>query len=223
LTFESEKGAMKLKMKYCLIVLLTISMSALADMQQDIVDIQHAWAKANYDTAENEQERVFEDLVKQAQTVADANPGKAEPKVWQGIVLSTQAGVVGGLGALGKAKEARKLLQEAEKIDPDALNGSIYTSLGSLYYQVPGWPLGFGNDKKAEEYLKHALAVNPDGIDPNYFYGDFMLDQGKPAEAVGYFEKAMQAPARPERPLADEGRKKEIAAKLVLAKKELNY
>jgi tetratricopeptide (TPR) repeat protein len=191
-------------------------------MQQDIVDIQHNWAKANYDTAEDQQEKAFEDLVKQAQAVVDANPDKAEPKVWQAIVLSTQAGVVGGLGALGKVKAARKLLEEAEKIDPDVLNGSVYTSLGSLYYQVPGWPLGFGSDDQAEEYLKKALTVNPNGIDPNYFYGDFMLEEGKPAEAIKYLEKAMNAPARPNRPLADQGRKREIAAKLTKAKEQLN-
>jgi tetratricopeptide (TPR) repeat protein len=213
---------MKQKMKYLLIALLTTSMPALADMQQDIVDIQHNWAKANYDTAEDQQEKAFEDLVKQAQAVVDANPDKAEPKVWQAIVLSTQAGVVGGLGALGKVKAARKLLEEAEKIDPDVLNGSVYTSLGSLYYQVPGWPLGFGSDDQAEEYLKKALTVNPNGIDPNYFYGDFMLEEGKPAEAIKYLEKAMNAPARPNRPLADQGRKREIAAKLTKAKEQLN-
>lgn len=213
---------MKLKLNYLLVALLTISLPALADMQQDIMAVQHGWAKANYDTPKKEQEKAFEELVQQAQAVVDANPDKAEPKVWQAIVLSTQAGVVGGLGALSKVKEARKLLEAAEKIDPNVLNGSVYTSLGSLYYQVPGWPLGYGSDKKAEQYLKKALAANPEGIDPNYFYGDFLLELGKPAEAVKYFEKAMQAPARPDRPLADSGRKKEIEAKLVLAKKELN-
>ena len=201
---------------------LFMSSPAFADMQQDIVDIQHAWAKANYDTAEDQQEKAFEELVRQAQAVADSYPDKAEPKVWQAIVLSTQAGVVGGLGALGKVKEARDLLEAAEAIDPNALDGSIYTSLGSLYYQVPGWPIGFGNDDKAEKYLKKALTLNPDGIDPNYFYGDFMLEEGKPQEAMKYFEKAMNAPQRPNRPLADTGRKREIAAKLTKVKEQLN-
>ena len=36
-------------------------------------------------------------------------------------------------------------------IDPKALDGSAYASLGSLFYQVPGWPIGFGDDKKAAE------------------------------------------------------------------------
>jgi len=212
---------MKSKIIPLAISALLFSLSASADMQADLSDIQHAWAKANYDTPEDQQEKAFETLVEQARAVTTTYADKAEPKVWLAIVLSTQAGVTGGLGALGKVKEARKYLEEAEAIDATVLDGSVYTSLGSLYYQVPGWPLGFGSDDKADKYLQKALAVNPDGIDPNYFYGDFMLEEGKPAEAVKYFEKALAAPARPSRPLADKGRKDEIAAKLSEAKGRL--
>jgi len=199
-----------------------LSSSALADLSTDIQKIQHDWAIANYDTAKDKQEEAFEALAKQAKEIADHYSDKAEPKVWLAIVLSTDAGVTGGLSALGKVKEARKLLEAAEAIDPDTLDGSVYTSLGSLYYKVPGWPIGFGNDKKADEYLKKALAVNPNGIDPNYFYGDFMLEEGKPDEAMRYLEKAMNAPPRPNRPLADSGRKQEIAAKLAEARAKIN-
>jgi tetratricopeptide (TPR) repeat protein len=204
-------------------VILSFSVStAFADMFSDIAEIQHLWAKANYETPEALQEKAFEDLTAKARQVESAYPSKAEPKIWLAIVLSSDAGVNGGLGALSKVKEARKYLEEAEKINPDTLDGSVYTSLGSLYYQVPGWPIGFGNDGKAEQYLKKALAVNPDGIDPNYFYGDFMLEEGKLHEAVKYLEKAQNAPDRKNRPIADKGRRYEIAAKLAKAKEQLN-
>ena len=36
--------------------------------------------------------------------------------------------------------------------------GSAYTSLGTLYFKVPGWPVGFGDEEKAEELLRKALA-----------------------------------------------------------------
>ena len=201
--------------------LLFASTASLADIDEDIVSIQHQWARANYETPENEQEQAFEELVAEARKLVESNPGSAEPRVWLAIVLSTDAGVTGGFGALGKVKEARRELEAAEKIDPDVLHGSIYTSLGSLYYQVPGWPIGFGDDEKAEEYLKKALAMNPDGIDPNYFYGDFMLEEDNYQEAVKYLEKAAAAPARPERPVADKGRQAEIQAKLQQARKKL--
>lgn len=84
----------------------------------------------------------------------------------------------------------------------------------ALYYQVPGWPLGFGDDNKAEALLKKALAINPTGIDANYFYGDFLYRQGQYRAAAAALEKALHAPARPDRPLADEGRRKEAQALL---------
>jgi len=185
-----------------------------ASLNEAIHVLQKDWAIANYETAEKDLDKVFEALTLKAEIIVKEHPGKAEPLIWQAIIVSSDAGKNGGFGALGKVKKARKLLIEAEKINPDALHGSIYTSMGSLYYQVPGWPLGFGDDDQAEKYLQQALAINPNGIDSNYFYADFLLDQGKKKEAQDYFNKALAAPARSERPVADKGRKAEIMAKL---------
>ena len=184
------------------------------EMDSAIHDLQKQWAIVNYETPEKELEQSFEALILKAQKVVNTYPDKAEPLVWNAIIVSTDAGKTGGFSALGKVKEAKKLLIQAEKINPEALNGSIYTSLGSLYYQVPSWPIGFGDDDKAEQYLKKALSINPNGIDPNYFYGDFLMEEAKYKQANEYFQKALLAPARPERPIADKGRKMEIEAKL---------
>ena len=204
-------------------LLLWVGMAmATAGTPISLMGIQKEWAIAKYQTPEDDQEKAFEELVARARQLVESHPGDAAAKVWLAIAISTDAGVNGGLGALGKVKEARKYLEEAEKIDPDVLNGSVYTSLGSLYYQVPGWPIGFGNDDKAEEYLKKALKLNPDGIDPNYFYADFLLEEDKPKLALKYLDKARAAPARPDRPIADKGRHKEIDAAIAKAKDMLN-
>lgn len=164
-----------------------------------------------------ERKKAFKVLTETAKACEQQHPGNAEVLVWEAITLSTYAGEKGGLGALSLVKQAKVLLEKAEKIDANVLDGSIYTSLGSLYYQVPGWPLGFGDDDKAHDYLKKALALNPDGIDPNYFYGDFMLETGEYQKAVEAFEKALAAPSRPDRPVADADRKKEINIALAKA------
>ncbi len=204
-----------------LVLLLSAAPQLLAALPDELLQIQKGWAVANYQTPKNQQEKAFDQLMEKARRLADKYPNRAEPKIWLAIVLSTDAGVTGGFSALKKVKEAKTLLEEAEKIDPKALNGSIYTSLGSLYYQVPGWPLAFGDKKKAEAYLRKALEINPDGIDPNYFYGDFLLSQGRVNEAVRYLQKAKAAPPRPDRPLADKGRRKEAEAKLSKARQQL--
>jgi len=202
--------------------LLCIVSQVRADLDGDIQDIQQRWAVVNYSLHGKEQASAFETLGADARKLVDANPGRAEPLVWLAIVVSSDAGATGGISALGKVKAARNYLEQAEKIDPTVLGGSVYTSLGSLYYQVPGWPIGFGNDKRAEQYLQKALAINPDGIDPNYFYGDFLLEEDKPAEAIRYLEKALSAAPRPGRQLADHGRQEQVSRKLELARSRLN-
>ena len=104
---------MKIEMFAVFCALLFATMASLADVNDEIVNIQHQWARANYATPEGEQEKAFEDLVADARKLAGSNPGSAEARVWLAIVLSTDAGVTGGLGALGKVKEARRQLEAA--------------------------------------------------------------------------------------------------------------
>jgi tetratricopeptide (TPR) repeat protein len=189
------------------------SLPALADMSPELLSLSEHWAKIKYQTPEDQRVAALESLSQDAQSLAKAHPGEAAPLIWEGIILSTLAGEKGGLGALSLVNQAKEVLEKAEAIEPNALDGSVYTSLGSLYYQVPGWPIGFGDDDKAREYLQKALAVNPDGMDPNYFYGDFLLQEKDYAQAASAFEHALQAPQR-NRPIADAGRHSEITAAL---------
>ncbi|WP_374574925.1 tetratricopeptide repeat protein [Phenylobacterium sp.] len=185
--------------------------------------LARGWAHANFQVADGSARAAEADRVAhEAETLAKRYPNRAEPLVWEAIALSTEAGAKGGLGALGLAKDARALLERAEKIDANALgDGSVYTSLGSLYAQVPGFPIGFGDPAKARAYLQKALAVNPNGMDPNFFYGDFLMRQGDYAGAVKALERAVAAPARPGREVADHGRRAEAAALLAKAKQKL--
>ncbi|MGD8590947.1 MAG: hypothetical protein PVG22_19145 [Chromatiales bacterium] len=206
---------MKQIIRYLSILALGVSSLAVkADdgINQGLLDIQHKWSHIHYQLPEKQQSDAYSEVEKQADELIARYPDRAEPLVWKAIVISTHAGVKGGLGALGMVREARELLEQAQKIDANVLDGSIYTSLGSLYYQVPGWPLGFGDDKKAKQFLTQALVINPDGIDANYFFGDFLYRQGDYKGAMAALDKALHAPVRPNRPVADEGRRKEAQA-----------
>ncbi|SFD27313.1 hypothetical protein [Massilia yuzhufengensis] len=188
--------------------------AAHAGSAEDVARLQQEWAQIKYQSPAASQEQQFERLRAQAEQMAAREPGSAELLVWYAIVESSYAGARGGLGALKYVEHARKSLEQALAIDPRVLDGSAYTSLGSLYYQVPRWPIGFGNDQKAQEFLKKGLAVNPDGIDPNFFYGDYLFRKGDYDGAERALRKALQAPARPGRKIADDGRRAEAAALL---------
>lgn len=183
-------------------------------LPDDIALLQHGWASAYYTVPEAQKNATFERLETQAAEAVARHPGRAEPLVWQAIVQSSHAKFAGGLTALDLIKKARDHLQDAEKIDAKVLDGSVYTSLGSLYAKAPGWPLSFGDRKKAKAYLEQALAINPDGIDPNFFYGELLLAQGQVEAGRSRLEKALQAAPRSGREDADEGRRGEIRAAL---------
>lgn len=176
----------------------------------EVREIQSEWAKLYYmDEFLNKNFRELEALSQQADKLAEQHPQNAEVLVWDAIVLSTLAEKKGGLGALGLVKQARHQLEQAEAIDPEVLGGSVYASLGSLYSKVPGWPIGFGDDEKAEQYFKKALAINPQGLDINYFFAEYLVDQGEKMLALEYLELALQAEPMVDRPVADQGRRQQ--------------
>jgi tetratricopeptide (TPR) repeat protein len=189
-----------------------------APVDDAVTELQRDWEVIRYQTPAAEREKRFESLSAKAHKVSETFAGRSEPLVWEGIIVSSWAGEKGGLGALGLVKQAKGLYEQALQIDDKALEGSAYNSLGVLYYKVPGWPLGFGDKAKAKDLLQKALAINPQGIDPNFFYGEYLAENDRAAEAVSYLEKALNAPPRPGRQVADTGRREEIRALLAKVK-----
>jgi len=201
----------------CLFLILALSplaAAAAAPLSPAVDAVRAQWAQVAYQTPKPQRAQAYSALATHAAAARQAAPQDPAALIWEGIVLSSEAGERGGLGALSLVKRARVDFEQALKLDPAALNGSACTSLGALYYQVPGWPVGFGDDAKARTLLQQGLRYDPDGIDANYFYGDFLRDQKDWAGAASALKKALAAPPRPGRVLADRGRREQIQAAL---------
>ncbi len=203
-----------IKIVFVISVMFASTVVRAEGMTDDITRLEHGWAKAYYLTPDDKKDQEFTALEASAHAISNKYRGHAEPIVWEGIITSTHAKFEGMFAAGKSAKAARDLLLQAEKMDPNALEGSVYVSLGSLYYKVPGWPLSFGDKKKAKDYLERGLKISPSGIDSNFFYGEFLSEQGDKAKAIVHLKKALSAPARIGREDADAGRHLEIKALL---------
>ncbi|CCQ09249.1 TPR repeats containing protein [Pseudoalteromonas luteoviolacea B = ATCC 29581] len=204
-------------------VSLFVSVATFANdnFDEHLKAVQDSWATVNYELAESSREKAFEALVKESASLVEQYPNRAESHIWHGIVQSSFAGAKGGLGALGLAEAAKKELEAAMAIDEKALQGSALTSLGTLYAKVPGWPIGFGNDKQAEKLFKKSLELNPSGIDINYFYADFLYAEKEYKDAFEHLKKAKAAPAREGREKADKYRQLEVDELLAKVEKKL--
>jgi tetratricopeptide (TPR) repeat protein len=194
-----------------------------ASMDQDVSRIAHEWARIRYRvTNRSQQYHQLDTLADQAAAIAARYPSAAEPLLWQGIVTSEEAARAGTFSQLGLAREARRILERAQEINPRAGRGGVPMSLGVLYYKVPGWPIGFGSSTRARQLLQQALAQNPNGLDANFFYADFLESEGDHAGARTYANRALQAPHDASRPIWDAGRRAETRDLLVQINRHLH-
>jgi tetratricopeptide (TPR) repeat protein len=172
-------------------------------IDQAVQKIESQWAHIYYNVAKEQQEAAYKRLLAEVKALKSQHPDQAELIIQQAIIVASNADNIDAFSALGAVNQARELLIRAIRLDPNASGGAAFVTLGSLYYMVPGWPIAYGDTNKADALLKKALAINPNTIDANYFYGDFLAMQGKQKQAVSYFKRAMAIPVRKNQEFAD--------------------
>jgi tetratricopeptide (TPR) repeat protein len=190
--------------KTTFVALLLLSSQSFAESLNDSLQgIESEWASIYYNTPKQKQESAYTRLLDKTINLSKQYPNNAEPIIWEAIVKATNADHQDAISALEAIHVARDLLLKAIEISPQAMNGSAYVTLGTLYYMAPKWPIGFGDEETAQKMLQTALKINPNGIESNYFYGDFLLSNNKLNEAEIYFKRAMALPVRKEQSYSD--------------------
>ncbi len=187
----------------------------------EIARLGEAWATLKYQRGDDPETLAKVRALKQeAADLAAKFPEVPGFLYWQAQVLCLEAEIMHSVGSLDRMREARQLLEKADQLDPKS--GTTKSLLGSVHYEVPGWPLSFGSDKTASRYLRQALEIEPDGMDPNYFMGDLVLQKGRAAEAIPYLERAAAASKRLPASRVVEGRRTEIFEAIEKARKRLS-
>jgi tetratricopeptide (TPR) repeat protein len=201
------------------LLLGALSVSAQAgenpSLKSELLRLAHDWEHVKLQVIDrDDQERQMADLVQRAGKIAEQYENISDPIVWVGIITSEQASLANENGsrlkALELAKRARDILEMVEKTEPATMDAAAPTTLGLLYDGVPGFPLGFGDKAKARYYHQEAVRYAPNGLDANYFYGEFLYRHGELAEAVKVLEHALTVPELSNRPIWDKSRRAEI-------------
>ena len=196
------------------LALAVTALPSLGSVEAEVAALRTQWEHVNFELAAQEQEAAYGELLERCDTLLAAQPDDPQALTWCGIVRSSFAGVIGGLDALGSAKAARDDFERAVAIEPTVSEGAALVSLGTLYARVPGWPVGFGNSKKALQYLEAGLEANPEGIDSNFFLAEFLVSEGETERAKAHLQRVLNAAPRPGRDAADATRKAEAEALL---------
>ncbi|CCB63744.1 MULTISPECIES: tetratricopeptide repeat protein [unclassified Hyphomicrobium] len=176
--------------------------AAKSHFDEDVLSVANDWARVKYLSKSNdERQRNMDAVGAKADELAQRYPDQPEALIWDGIVTSERASLTWGIGALNLASKARDVLLKAESLNPKAADAGAPTSLGVLYYRVPGFPFGWGDKDKARAYLEEAVKNAPNGRDAHYFYADFLYEQGEYKAAEYELKQGLSSPAHPERPI----------------------
>lgn len=198
-----------------LAALLTVAPVAASPLDDGVLQLEAHWAHANYEVnGKTAQAEALDSVIAEADALALRYPNRAEPLVWRAIAQTAKAGVVRGLAGFNLVKAAKVTLEAATRIDPKAADGLGLSELGTLYYQVPGFPVAFGDRAKAERYLKRALEVAPDSIAVNLAYADFLATSKQPFRAIDVLHFVLKIIPRHDHQVADKGRRAEAEALL---------
>jgi tetratricopeptide (TPR) repeat protein len=202
------------------ILLATAGLRMLPAQAADAADaevhrLQSTWEGIKFGVPEgDEQTRQMNALGDDADAVAAKFPDRPEVLIWDGIITSERASMASAFSALGLAKRARDILEQAYKMAPAKLDAGATASLGVLYYRVPGFPIGFGDKVKARRLLEEAVKLAPTGLDAWYFHGDFLYEQKEYPKAAEAFRHALSLPPHPDRSLWDKNRRLVIEERL---------
>jgi hypothetical protein len=139
-----------------------------AGVEDSVAEVQRDWEVIRYQVPAAEREKKFEALATKAHQVSEAFPGRSEPLIWEGIVVSSVAGEKGGLGALGLVKQAKALYEAAIQLDGAALEGSAYNSLGVLYYKVPAGPSASATRRRPASCCRRRCRSTPAASTPTF-------------------------------------------------------
>lgn len=190
--------------KLLFIILMLLSKIGLTENLKDsLKSIEMEWAKVYYEQPRQKQQAAYPMLLNKMQQLAKINPNDAGVIYWTALIKASYAAHQNPVAALETINEVRDLLNKAIAINPKVMRGAAYVVLGTLYDKAPQWPISFGDDAIAKKMLETALEISPDGIESNYFYGEFLLNHDDVPAAETYFKKALAAPVRSEQPYPD--------------------
>jgi tetratricopeptide (TPR) repeat protein len=202
-----------------MLMFLVMGVPSLA--KADALNVYKQLADIKYGAGSDDQKKAdLGTLEQRLEAMLAKAPQDVDTKIVLATVQSTHASLIGGLSALPKIKSAKKLFEAAIKQNEKAMDGQAHAILGALYYGVPGWPIAFGDNDKAERHIKKALKINPDGIDANFFWADYLLERSKYDEAEAAFKHVLSLKPRSENAAfkaADTGRLEEARLKHILA------
>lgn len=158
---------------------------------------------------------IFTQATTYAGRAVDADPMGVDGRYWNALTTGRLGEARGILRSLAAASEMRTELETVLELAPE--HAGAHFALGMLYHQLPGWPISFGNNNQALEYMSVAVALAPENTTYLLGLAELLLDMRRRGEAADYLEAVIEMPLTPTEPVEsaeDKERARELLARL---------
>jgi len=143
------------------------------------------------------------ELFTQATTYAgravEAAPLGVDGRYWNALTTGRLGEARGILRSLAAAGEMRTELEAVLELAPE--HAGAHFALGMLYHQLPGWPISFGNNNQALEYMSTAVELAPENTTYLLGLAELLLDMRRRADALDHLEAIIGMPLTPTEPV----------------------
>lgn len=208
-----------LKLITFICLMLVSNIMPASPLMDEINSIESEWANVFYHLSKTDDmaKKEYSRLISKAQHLGMRYPDATEPVFWEANILASRAEHENIFTALASINTAKTLLKKVIQKDASTLGGAALVTLSILYYEMP---LIYNDSSMAERYLKQALKINPNGVDPNYYYAEFLRSIDKIMLAIKYYKFVLSATVRSEQQFADEQLKHKALINLLVLDEE---
>ena len=128
-----------------------------------------------------------------AEQAVAANPGDVAGHYYAAVCMGNYALGLGIMRALSQGLEGKfkERLKRAEELDARYQHGSVAIAWGRFHDKLP-WPKR--DRKKAQQYEREAIQINPASLRARVYLASSLLDDGKPQEAKPLLDEVLAAP-----------------------------
>ena len=132
-------------------------------------------------------------LLHDAVSYRDAHPENAEAWITTARIRAGHAATQGMTSKLGLLNVVKADLEKALSLNRAAQEGRALAFLGMLYMVLPGWPLSFGDERKAALLMDEAMKINATNSANCYYYARYLMEKKQYQAAQDFLLKARAA------------------------------
>ena len=146
-----------------------------------------------YSSSDKEKEVYFKAGVDIGKEAVKQSPNDVAAQLWWAANMGAHGVVRGIMSSLFYLKDLEKSGKKAVDLDETYFHGAPLRLLGRFYHQVPGFPIGPGDNKKALKMLERAVELGPEFYMNHVYLADVLISRYKKADAKKLLNKVIEA------------------------------